>query len=94
MKPETAAKDRLISVDELDCGIRRLACRINAATYELLVLVRQFDGRAAPSCGYRAQDVIDDGFDDIDNTISELSCLINNPSAEGLLTAVKTLPNH
>jgi len=38
--------------------------------------------------------MIDDGFDDIDNTISELSNLINNPSAEGLLTAVNILPNH
>ena len=49
------------------------------------------DGRAVPSCGYRAQDMIDDGIDD---DIVELSNLINNPSAEGLLTAVKTFPNH
>jgi hypothetical protein len=35
--------------------------------------------------------VIDDGIDD---TISKLSNLINNPSAEGLLTAVKTFPDH
>ena len=46
MKPVIVPKDRLISIDELDCGIRRLACHINAATYELLVLVRQFDERA------------------------------------------------
>jgi hypothetical protein len=73
----------------------------------LLVLVREFDerdyqnrwffkrpdGRAVPSCGYRSQDMIDDGIDD-GNTISELSNLINNPSAEGLLSAVKTFPNH
>jgi hypothetical protein len=52
------------------------------------------DGRAVPSCGYRSQDRIDDGIDDIDNAFSELSNLINNPSAEGLLTAVKTFPNH
>jgi hypothetical protein len=49
------------------------------------------DGRAVPSCGYRAQDMLDDGIDD---GIVELSNLINNPSAEGLLTAVKTFPNH
>jgi hypothetical protein len=49
------------------------------------------DGRAVPSCGYRAQDMIDDG---IDSNIVELSNVINNPSAEGLLTVVKTFPNH
>ena len=53
------------------------------------------DGRAVPSCGYRSQDVIDGSIDnDIENNISELSTLVNNPSAEGLLTAVKTFPNH
>jgi hypothetical protein len=35
----------LLSIDELDRGIVNLAGRINAATYELLVLVRQFDER-------------------------------------------------
>jgi hypothetical protein len=49
------------------------------------------DGRAVPSCGYRAQDMLDDGIDD---GIVELSNLINNPSAEGLLSAVKTLSTH
>jgi len=53
------------------------------------------DGRAVPSCGYRAQDVIDDSIDDgigdkIGNNIGELSELINNPSAEGLLSGAKT----
>ena len=48
------------------------------------------DGRAVPSCGYRSQDMIDNGIDDID----ELSNLINNPSAEGLLTAAEIFPNH
>ncbi len=47
------------------------------------------DGRAVPRCGYRAKDMIDDGFD---NNIGELSRLVNNPSAEGLLIAVKTFP--
>ena len=46
MKPVTAPKDRLVSIDELDRGIRRLSFRINAATYELLVLLRRFDERA------------------------------------------------
>ncbi|MFB3105114.1 MAG: HNH endonuclease signature motif containing protein, partial [Pseudomonadales bacterium] len=47
------------------------------------------DGRGVPSCGYRAQDTSDDSIDD---NIFDLSNLINNPSAEGLLTAVKTFP--
>ncbi len=46
MKPVISPQDRLLSIDELDRGIRRLSFRINAATYELLVLVRQFDERA------------------------------------------------
>jgi hypothetical protein len=33
------------SIDELDGAIRRLASRINAVNYELLVLVREFDDR-------------------------------------------------
>jgi hypothetical protein len=52
------------------------------------------DGRAVPSCGYRSQDMIDDGINDIGNAFSKLSNVLNNPSAEGLLTAVKTFPNH
>ncbi len=52
------------------------------------------DGRAVPSCGYRVQDMIDEGIDDIDDTISDLSNLLNNPSAEGLLSAVKTFRRH
>jgi hypothetical protein len=55
---------------------------------------KRLDGRAVPSCGYRAQDMIDGGIDDIGNAFSELSNVINNPSAEGLLSAVKTFPNH
>ena len=47
---------------------------------------KQPDGRAVPSCGYQAQDMIDD---DIDNTTSELSNVINNPSAEGFFTGVE-----
>ncbi len=47
------------------------------------------DGRAVPSCGYRAQDMIDDG---IDNNSGQFSESLNNPSAEGLLSAVKTFP--
>ncbi len=41
-----APKERLLSIDELDRGIVNLSARINAATYDLLVLVRQFDERA------------------------------------------------
>ena len=50
MKPEQSRnqspENRLISIDELDRDIVNLAARINAATYELLVLIRQFDERA------------------------------------------------
>jgi len=45
------------------------------------------DGRAVPSCGYQAKDMIDDG---INHDIGILSNSINNPSAEGFLAAVKT----
>ena len=34
------------SIDELDRAIVTLAARINAATYDLLVLIRRFDERA------------------------------------------------
>jgi hypothetical protein len=51
---------------------------------------KQPDGRAVSGCGYRAQDMIDDSIDDgigdkVDNKLGELSKLINNPSAAGLL---------
>jgi hypothetical protein len=36
----------LPSIDDLDQAIVNLSSRINAETYELLVLVRQFDERA------------------------------------------------
>ena len=46
MKPAISPENRLLSIDELDRDIVDLAARINAATYELLVLIRQFDERA------------------------------------------------
>ena len=36
----------LLPIDDLDQAIVNLASRINAETYELLVLIRQFDERA------------------------------------------------
>jgi len=48
------------------------------------------DGKAVPSCGYRAQDMIDDEIGNINDTIGELSTVFNNPSAEGLLTGVRS----
>jgi hypothetical protein len=45
------------------------------------------DGRAVPSCGYQGQDMIDD---DIGDDFNELSNVINNPSAEGFIAAVRT----
>jgi len=38
--------ERRISIDELDRAIVDLSARINAASYELLVLIRRFDERA------------------------------------------------
>ena len=46
MKPVKLPKENHLSIDDFDRGIVSLAARINAATYELLVLVRQFDERA------------------------------------------------
>ena len=46
MKPAKSPENDLLSIDELDRDIVNLAARINAATYELLVLIRQFDERA------------------------------------------------
>ena len=46
MNPVKSPKEDHLSIDDLDRGIVNLAARINAATYELLVLVRQFDERA------------------------------------------------
>ena len=45
MRPEIPAENALVPIDELDRAIAGLAADINAATYELLVLVRQFDER-------------------------------------------------
>ena len=46
MRTENPAKNHLPSIDDLDQAIVTLAARINAETYELLVLIRQFDERA------------------------------------------------
>ena len=43
------------------------------------------DGRAVPECGYRANDIIDD-------EIRDLSKLINNPPAGGLLSGADLGP--
>ena len=46
MKPVTRPRPELVSIDELDRAIVNLAARISAETFELLVLIRQFDERA------------------------------------------------
>lgn len=46
MKPAIAPVDHLPDIDDLDRAIVNLAARINAANYELLVLIRRFDERA------------------------------------------------
>ncbi len=42
----TPIADRHLAIDELDKSIVNLSARINASTYELLVLIREFDERA------------------------------------------------
>ncbi len=42
----THVSDRRLAIDELDKSIVNLSARINASTYELLVLIREFDERA------------------------------------------------
>lgn len=46
MKPAISPANRLLAIDDLDRAIVDLSTRINAATYELLVLIREFDERA------------------------------------------------
>ncbi len=46
MSPLISANNPPVSIDELDVAIVSCAAHINAATYELLLLVRQFDERA------------------------------------------------
>ena len=46
MSPVNSPITHLISIDDLDTAIVSCAARINAATYDLLLLVRQFDERA------------------------------------------------
>ncbi|MGI9305277.1 MAG: DUF222 domain-containing protein [Gammaproteobacteria bacterium] len=46
MNRQIAAQDRSLAIEELDQSIVNLCARINAANYELLTLVREFDERA------------------------------------------------
>jgi len=46
MTTTNPATERYSSIDELDCAIVNLSARINAESYELLVLIRRFDERA------------------------------------------------
>ncbi len=41
----THLSDRRLAIGELDKSIVNLSARINASTYELLVLIREFDER-------------------------------------------------
>ncbi|MCH8278072.1 MAG: HNH endonuclease [Proteobacteria bacterium] len=45
---------------------------------------RRPDGRAVPNCGYHAQDMMDDD-------VGDLSDLLNNPPAGGLLTVAEKI---
>ncbi len=46
MATPTPIADRRLAIDALDKSIVNLSARINASTYELLVLIREFDERA------------------------------------------------
>jgi len=46
MKSAENPSPELVPIDELDQSIVDLSARINAATYELLVLIREFEDRA------------------------------------------------
>lgn len=46
MKAAESHPERHVAIEELDRAIVNLAARINAASYELLVLIRRFDERA------------------------------------------------
>jgi len=46
MQPSNSLSEHLPDIDDLDRAIVNLAARINAANYELLVLIRRFDERA------------------------------------------------
>ena len=46
MRPAATPRDPRPSIEELDHGIVSLATSINKATYDMLVLIRQFDERA------------------------------------------------
>jgi len=46
MKPVKVPGQGLFSIEELDHGILDLCTRINVATYELLVMIREFEERA------------------------------------------------
>jgi hypothetical protein len=46
MKPAISPPHGVLAIDDLDRAIVDLSTRINAATYELLVLIREFDERA------------------------------------------------
>jgi hypothetical protein len=46
MRPATTERSHLTPIEDLDRNILNLCTRINAATYELLLLIREFDERA------------------------------------------------
>jgi len=46
MNPVNSRHSDLVAIEELDRNILNICTRINAATYELLILIREFDERA------------------------------------------------
>ena len=50
--PPTATSDRMAHVEQLGDAIAELAARLHAATYELLVLLQQFDAHVGWNNGF------------------------------------------
>ncbi len=59
------ASDRGLAIDDLDRAIVNLSARINASTYELLVLIREFDespaGTGVPAGSSGASRIVPSG---------------------------------
>ena len=52
LTPLTATRDNPMPIDALGEAIAELAARIHAATYELLVMLRDFDAQAGWNNGF------------------------------------------
>ncbi|MBT8108014.1 MAG: hypothetical protein KJP17_07240 [Gammaproteobacteria bacterium] len=72
------------SIEELDRNILSLCTRINAATYELLVLIREFEER-----GGHLKWGLENCAEWLDTETGEVSTAYDNPPAGGLLSVAE-----